>query len=116
VDNAQKEPHAIASRWLKKNKSKKGQSSKEYEYSFYFDGGNGELTHISGASKKNEVTVDIDGKTFPLHISCSETFVDGYGEKGGPVSGVNPPVVNSAITKHKNGSDLLISFVHRRHP
>ena len=68
----------------------------EHSYDFYFADG----THLTGTSEHNVVEVTVDGKTFNLHISCSDPFPDGYGMKGGPVEGDNPPVVSSYLEIH----------------
>ena len=57
-------------------------------------------THLNGTSEPNVVEVTVQGLTFPLHISCSDPFPNGYGMKGGPVEGVNPAVVEYRIWKY----------------
>ena len=55
-----------------------------------------------GTSNSNMIQVVVDGLQFDLHISCSDTFDDGYGSKGGPVEGVNPRVTKWSIWKYTN--------------
>ena len=70
---------------------------KKYFFDFSFEDG----TDISGYSDDNTVNVEVDGSVFELHISCSDNFENGYGEKGGPVEGVNPRVTSFQILKFK---------------
>ena len=71
---------------------------KQYSYDFTFVDG----TRVFGTSDSNTVTVSVDGDAFPLHISCSDTFKNGYGSKGGPVEGVNPAVAKWDVWKYSN--------------
>jgi uncharacterized repeat protein (TIGR01451 family) len=47
-------------------------------------------TEVSGTAEGNEVTVD--GFSEPFHISCSDLFPGGYGEKGAPTAPESPLV------------------------
>ena len=76
-------------------------NAKDYHYNFTFADG----THLTGFSDANTVDVTVDGKEFELHISCSDTYENGYGEKGGPVEGVNPRVTNWHIRKFEDPGD-----------
>lgn len=57
---------------------------------------------MAGWSDSDAVKVVVDGLYFDIHISCSDKFLDGYGQKGGPAKGINPPVVSYHITKVNN--------------
>jgi len=70
----------------------------DYSYDFLFADG----SRVFGTSDKNTVDVTVAGKTFELHISCSDQFENGYGDKGGPVQGVNPKVTAWRIWKYKD--------------
>ena len=70
---------------------------KKYSYDFTFADG----TVINGFSDDNTVDVTVDGQTFELHISCSDDFADGWGEKGGPVEGQHQQVTSYQIRKFK---------------
>jgi hypothetical protein len=71
----------------------------KYSYDFTFADG----TRRTGTSDDNTVAVVVAGASFDLHVSCSDEFADGYGEKGGPSAGIWPvqhPVVEFKIWKY----------------
>lgn len=79
---------------------------KGYSYSFTFVNG----VTISGSSSKNVVFVPNAGGTsvenptgMELHISCSDDFPGGWGEKDGPVRGVDTAwqIASYTINKYK---------------
>ena len=62
-------------------------------------------THLNGTSEPNVVEVTVQGLTFPLHISCSDPFPNGYGMKGGPVEGTP-----SSVATDTNGNVYMTCF------
>ena len=73
----------------------------KYSYDFHFAEG----TRIVGTSDDNVITVNVANAVFDLHVSCSDDFEDGYGEKDGPKAGQVPvqyPVSEFKIWKYKN--------------
>ena len=81
---------------------------KGYGYSFTFVNG----VTISGSNSKNTVFVPNAGGTsvqnptgMEMHISCSDDFPGGWGEKDGPVRGVDTAwqIASYTINKYKNG-------------
>jgi hypothetical protein len=72
--------------------------AKKQTYEFFFADG----TYIIGASNDNTVTRTVAGKSVELHISCSDDYYGGYGQKSGPTQGVNPKVLWFQIWKYKD--------------
>mmetsp|Transcript_941 Transcript_941/g.2035 ORF Transcript_941/g.2035 Transcript_941/m.2035 type:complete len:1562 (+) Transcript_941:110-4795(+) len=70
---------------------------KKYSYDFTFADG----TRTFGFSDDKEVDVMVDGQTLTLHISCSDHFEGGWGEKGDPVEGVHQQITSWHVIKFK---------------
>jgi hypothetical protein len=76
------------------------------EYTFVFADG----TTISGSNHVGEAGYTGDknqadlGLSEWVHVSCSDSFPDGWGDKGAPVEGVDSsPLVSWSIDKYKGG-------------
>ena len=58
----------------------------------------------SGTSQGNEGYLWVDTVQLQLHVSCSDAFTDGTGDKSDPTVGVHTlRVVSAIISKHKDG-------------
>lgn len=68
--------------------------------SYYFEFSNGEI--LKGTSEKNDINVNVNGKSFIMHVSCSDTYQNGYGDKGGPQPEHGVSVVDYKIYKYHN--------------
>ena len=83
------------------NKDDPNELLHKYSYNFTFADG----TQLLGSSDDNVISVTVADATFDLHISCSDDFSGGYGDKDGPIADQMPiqyPVTNYKIWKYKN--------------
>jgi large repetitive protein len=83
-----------------------------YHYTFVFEHTDGFTTEISGVSASNVARLDSAGGSdlaaptgMDVHVSCSDSFPGGWGDKDGPDATLDPEwrVQSYEITKYKDG-------------
>jgi hypothetical protein len=73
----------------------------------------GNVTELDFIGTKNEIFFDPDGDGpeagFIMHLSCSDAFIGGWGDSGGPVEGldVDWQIASYSILRYHNGGQLF---------